>query len=261
RVVNVRPDESENGLRNLKQANIPFVSPAGILDMSYGDISSETDYLVLMNMKDGLIDTEPDVFNYSIGGFSGKFYLDPNPAAYVSVRNGISQPKEDVKIEVSIADQGISGYQIPQIVITTPDGTRYIFTDKTLYLGNNFNSFSSWYLTRIESSTGKDAIHFFYRDIVQQFDNVHRNETHSVLFVYPAYNSNPVINPPRQAPHSGAYDYIKVLERIEFPNGKVVFNSVDNTRQDGQKTRLTSIDIISKTNPTTPIKSFILKND
>ncbi len=116
----------------------------------------------------GLIDTEPDIFSFNIGGFSGKFIFDEN-------RTPVLMPVQDIKIDV---DYNASTMKFDRWTITTPDGVKYYFGDRPTgidaiensYANPNgapsdsevFYSTSSWYLYRIESPNGRHWIELEY---------------------------------------------------------------------------------------------------
>jgi hypothetical protein len=251
RAVKGRPDESGSGL--LDPTFRIYQDQQGVIDLTKIDIGNEETFMNLMRMKDGIMDAEPDVFNFNYSGGSGKFFLDPSPDQTV-IRRCISQPKSDMLIEASIANK-----EIKKIIIKSPDGTTFTFSDKTRFFGEGFSTVTSWYLTKIQSSNGAEEIDFFYKETQDELDQP-LSETYSVKFPYPAYNSNPQIDPVRHSIPTGRYQGIKVLDRIEFTTGKVVFNSVA-TREDSYKTRLVSIDIYDNNNRNSPVKSFTLDND
>lgn len=269
-----KPDEGGSGYLNLRAGNYPFVNNQGILDPSAGDVGAAQDYYFLMLMKDGTLDSEPDVFNYNLSSSSGKFYLDPNPVNWpppasgpdpATTRKGISQPKSDNLIQATIAygtnSSGViidySG-DITQITITAPDGIKYIFSDRTSTPAVGYSATTSWYLTQMQSPNGTETINFFYRNIQDMTEDT-GTETISAFFAGPAYASQPSVTKRATEPPFH-YNSVKVLDHIDFAAGRVVFNSVDN-REDGHKTRLTSIDIFDKNNLSTPLKSFDFNNN
>ena len=83
-----------------------------------GYLNTNYDYnlqQVLTNVSLGLADGEPDLWSYSLpGGPSGKFIINK------SINEIVQYPRTDVKIEVS-------GNDLEEFTITTPDGTKYLF--------------------------------------------------------------------------------------------------------------------------------------
>ena len=140
-------------------------------------INSGTTY-VDVNIANGQVDGEPDIFNFNVGGYSGKFYID--------YKNAVSQgkaayqfvPKQDLKLEF---DDNFLGF-----TIIAPNGTRYIFGryqpvsgpaitahEKTLYQNQSSGEryISSWYLLRIESPDKLFNISLNYQDEAYSYLN------------------------------------------------------------------------------------------
>ncbi|TDE03744.1 RHS repeat protein [Flavobacterium hiemivividum] len=111
-------------------------------------------------------DTQPDIFTFSVGGHSGKFYLDQNML-----------PKHiepsAVKIEILENFFGTGDITNPDMIITTPDGTKYWFggnngaeesfsrMDQILGGGSSPPSIPakmSWYLSKIQTIDNKEII-------------------------------------------------------------------------------------------------------
>jgi len=83
----------------------------------------------------------PDIFSFSIPGYSGQFFKDSGGNLRMTQYNNLKITAE--------------GYKI---TITTPEGVKYIFNDFTYYLNN---SSASWYLSSIVHPAG-DTITFTY---------------------------------------------------------------------------------------------------
>ncbi len=100
------------------------------------------------------IDTEPDIFAFSIPDYSGKFYIDKD-------HNGQLVPRQELKITWS-------GH-VEQFTLLTPEGNRHIFgkhpqsnalaVDKPLLQDETFENTSSWYLARVEVATPQNGNH------------------------------------------------------------------------------------------------------
>ncbi|MCC8185980.1 MAG: SUKH-4 family immunity protein [Bacteroides sp.] len=121
-----------------------------------------------------VIDSEPDVFYYSLPGASGKFLLDKSRGAVLFDKK--------VNIKVDVLHNSTYGYHFQ---ITTPDGVKYLFRTKEIteaysnegalngnttnilddnpsdYLANPVKYTSSWYLTEI-TTPNKRKITFTY---------------------------------------------------------------------------------------------------
>lgn len=116
----------------------------------------------------GLIDTEPDIFSFNIGGYSGKFFFNP-------IQKLVMLEEQDIKVDV-IYDA--TNMKFTRWQITTPDGVKYFFGDRptgvdaientySLTTGwpaanENYYSTSSWYLYRIESPNARHWIELEY---------------------------------------------------------------------------------------------------
>jgi hypothetical protein len=125
---------------------------------------------------DGEYDSEPDLFFFNFGGYSGKFYFNDD-------RTPMLLPEQDVKIEMNYtygSSESIQGF-----TLTTPDGTKYyfgatpsttdtdpveftkVFTDQN---GTGWDKvLSSWYLNKIVSADGNNTISLAYRPVVYSY--------------------------------------------------------------------------------------------
>ena len=119
----------------------------------------------------GLLDTEPDVFSFNIGGIAGKFYFDASRKAHFI-------PQQDFKVEVIYL--GNPTYEFETFILTAPDGTRYYFGGSAYeksgsVSGNGFGGSylkSAWYLYKIESADRLDSITLSYVNEGQSFLNL-----------------------------------------------------------------------------------------
>ncbi|RAW01107.1 hypothetical protein [Pseudochryseolinea flava] len=91
------------------------------------------------------VDPEPDVFNYSVGGISGKFVYDNGDPATIRLI-----PFRDVKIVVTPMSE--TDKRIASFTITTNDGTVYLFSQKV--------DATRW----TEKALGITAVEFLKRD-------------------------------------------------------------------------------------------------
>jgi len=125
---------------------------------------------VLRNIKDGVLDGDPDQFFFSFAGRSGQFVMGPTTTSG-SLKEVRTIPYQKWKIEPTIA-----GGEILSWLITAEDGTQYTFaaaevtTDQSTLsparseagFNRNGESYTSaWYLTQIRSPGG-DVITLYY---------------------------------------------------------------------------------------------------
>ncbi|MCB9082411.1 MAG: RHS repeat protein [Lewinellaceae bacterium] len=103
----------------------------------------------------GTRDSEPDLFSFTIGGRSGKFYFDRDKKC-----NFI--PREDFKMEVTLG----GGTTFNAFKIIDTDGTYYLFSEveqtQETATGSASLHNSSWYLKEVGSADGKHKIFLTY---------------------------------------------------------------------------------------------------
>jgi hypothetical protein len=229
------PDEGTNGF---------FYTRGSIKDAANIEWLDDNEWQDIRGAFMGNNDYEPDIFYFSMPGYSGSFRLGNDDIFY-------SESLDNVKIERF--DYAFRTF----FEITTSDGTLYRFgrdlddnevveksrTDPNRY--NNGNSYyteaiSTWYLTEIVSPSKDDIVYFKYFNQIQQSDLVVTNQSASVRFGYNTGLPSPVINYNTLATH-----YLRdsrELSEVIFTNGKLVFNTEDD-RVDHLFNRLNSIDI------------------
>ena len=121
-------------------------------------------------LANGIKDGEPDIFSFSIGGYSGKFYIAAD-LTNDGVTNGqvVLIPKQDVKITytATASSNCANVYRLQRFTVITPDGVKYEFgsdgatTDAIEITRNNESNFwqaSGWYLKKITSADGVNSI-------------------------------------------------------------------------------------------------------
>jgi hypothetical protein len=141
------------------------------MSSSYWDIPDFDPQTITANDKydiaQGRIDTQPDMYFFNFGEYSGKLYIDKNGDC-------ITIPHTTLKIE-----PGLGPKKRPDgsWVITSPDGKIYTFSTKerssvatlcgaALSAAQDYvkDYVSSWYLTKIEEPGSSRAIQFNYSD-------------------------------------------------------------------------------------------------
>ncbi len=115
-------------------------------------------------------DTEPDLFMFNFGGFSGKFIMqtiDSNG----TIRGKLLNNEYNLKIEL------LDRYTNPYFKVTDPEGTIYEFNkrDKSTTSSTPYNRLhiSGWLLTKITTNT-KQEIFFEYEEDENYIHNISR---------------------------------------------------------------------------------------
>jgi RHS repeat-associated protein len=199
-------------------------------------------------------DLEPDIFSFSIGGYSGKFYLD-------ATRTPILIPKQDIKIEFDNAVNTALDY----FVMVTPDGTRYIFgkdpnntTDVGQYDVNynvqTGNTRTNWHLVKIETQDKLNWIKIAYADESYEYP-MKTSKTHftKISTVQGAFSANTGMQ-------SGGHAFIEMdntlrkdyVNYMSYPVSKRISNittSAGNMQVDFNAT-------VNREDLTKPISSF-----
>lgn len=212
--INGIPDSDVGGSR--------FAKPVNALDIrainggSTTDHKSLRDILKSKNNDPGLwfherLDSEQDIFHYTMPTRSGKFVLD----------DGIPVTIPYVPIKIPYPSGNI-------ITIVDENGINYYF--KQYMVGNdhqNMRAEKEFYLERIVSADKKDEVKFNYTQIAPSNANlgrIYRDDYHTfslttTLGFHPFYSS--------QHYQSGSYQwryyYPPVLNSIEYRGGKVEF--------------------------------------
>lgn len=210
RVVRGLPDEKPGGF---------FTVPDGY---SLEEIYNEpiTLYRENIALKQKLfsneIDSEPDIFSYSLIDESGKFFFDQQSGKFITF------PHSNIKIEWIDTNNGI-------FEITSSKGVKYVFSEVEKNGISSDAVTTSWNISEISNNNGIDKISFdYYPDFMQLF------ETNGSItkYVYLGGSSsgcspesiftNQVINT----------TYPKLLQRIDYDGGYIEFVKSSQTRED-----------------------------
>ncbi len=217
------PDEDQRGYISGTNRTIPTTRSL--------DENALQDFNYLFDISEGRIDTEPDIYYYNFGRYSGKFVFD-------SQGNPILLNHDKMKIE---------RFSMNHFQIMTPDGVKYVFKDTEITSPSGYNFVSSWYLTEIIASGDLDTIRFFYESYNSQ------------SIIYPTQSDAlPVTTGFACNDHSGLATYgshtvnsianTKKISRIEFQGGKILFSSVKDRQDHSWAYRLTNITVIKDIN-------------
>jgi hypothetical protein len=118
-------------------------------------------------------DGEPDIFSFNFAGFGGKFYFKKN-------KEVVLVPMQDIKIIPEFSTNTAEVFHLKAFKIIVPDGTKYYFGDtgdgspaheSNIGDGGNFPEISSgWYLKKVETADGKNAISLNYANEYSRTD-------------------------------------------------------------------------------------------
>jgi YD repeat-containing protein len=211
---------------------IPFeYIPASTIRAATGANASQY-FNYLYNVFENRRDSRYDRYSYNFGGYSGTFFIIPNAG---SVPEIIDLSGSDLQFECLGED----------FKITTPDGTRYNFTpqervsrkqsvyfheisaDPPYPLPSDYETISSWRVSRIVAANGNDVISFTYeksaadsctkRTVMPTKTYGQRDDGINLNQWFPYGASSP------QA-HTDTKYACAVLKNIIFPGGTVTFN-------------------------------------
>ncbi|MGJ1419084.1 hypothetical protein ACR79T_05625 [Sphingobacterium spiritivorum] len=217
-----------------------FIQEAGASDFGTKLAINSSNNIVQTNLLDEYMsqgkDTEPDEFYFSCGNHSGKFIMFPS-GKFETI------PKSNTKIESEISRN--------RWVITTDDGTRYVF-GRTLNGSRNAYEYtdtwnvpfggeniSSWYLVEVLPVNG-NLISFEYVSDKYAFRTVPKQTiTHTV-------GSGGAINVEESKEDNFNYVNGLKLSKIDADNFSVLFESIADRKDLGGARRLSSISLISK---------------
>ncbi|HVY76441.1 MAG TPA: RHS repeat domain-containing protein [Puia sp.] len=117
----------------------------------------------------GYKESEPDIFYFNFGKYSGKFFMNENGQF-------VAAPLEALKIEYATGTA--NPYGLSRWIITTPDGVKYVFGNSLDGTKNAFENNSNasptgtvttaWYLVEIYSPNG-DKISLNYSDVIYSY--------------------------------------------------------------------------------------------
>ena len=123
----------------------------------------------LADAADGEVDSESDIYTFSVGGLTGKFIFDNNKVITML-------PQSNIKVNVELSNNRFKGFSIQ----SPTDGMVYYFGYHPItnvsaleYTDvNDTKQLTSWMLTRIESFDGLHAIDFEYEENIYRFFNL-----------------------------------------------------------------------------------------
>ncbi len=133
----------------------------GVTNLASGDIHDQQNQI-----SGGLIDTEPDLYYFNVGGYSGKFFMDSDGKTFYPI------PYQKLKIYPEAA--------YSRWIIITPDGTKYVFgtsrdNSRSAVETTTTNSFSLAPVTNIITPSNQGPITptaWFLVEIISVNNNV-----------------------------------------------------------------------------------------
>jgi hypothetical protein len=165
------PDDVTGGY--ISTAVLPYIVPTTTFDhfTTESNVSTSinsgvcfynsTDFATVRSVGEGSLDGECDMFQFSVGGISGKFFFK---------KDGTPQLTSQSNVKIAYNRLGGTGY-ITDFTITDGQGIKYFFNqaEGTQAVSSvetpppaSPGYTSSWYLSKITSADGQDEITFTY---------------------------------------------------------------------------------------------------
>ncbi|MBI2285188.1 MAG: hypothetical protein HYU71_15865 [Bacteroidetes bacterium] len=185
----------------------------------------------LLNTSNLFYDAEPDVYQYSYPGGSGKFIIDRN-------RNVILQKQGNLKFLFDVEGKWFK--------ITDEWGTQYFYNDVEIITTNAdpARSISSWQLSKIITPQKDSIIYTYVTDSTWTSASADINETYRTG-CSPITGLTSIVSSPNLYLNNS-------LQRIDFANGRIQFAYDTVSRNDlTAAKRLTGIQLFSRTQSST----------
>ncbi len=198
---------------------------------------------------------QPDIYNYNVGGHSGKFFLKRNKDVVLQ--------NED-KIKITCLDANANAWEI-----ITSNGIKYLFETYEKFTDNGYtpggigDHKSTWYLTKIVTTQNEEIV-FDYLTLAGSYVRPAGN-------LFQSINPNPFYVEPtdRCGTTAGAFPSVNItspgrryenrlLNEIRFKTGKVTF-TYDSRLDVEEDKKLSVVSIFSKVDGTYKLlKEFVL---
>lgn len=205
-------------------------------------MNNDADLRYVDNIRMGITDVEPDIFSFNFPGKSGKFFFNRMGTDKIQL-----VPFTPVKVTKTITTQN----NVNNLSFNINDelGNQFTFGESEREISNvgqPNSAASSWMLEKMISQNQRDVISFSYTSSylniadVFMFQTVSDNiQNHTST---PAYTSGwdtyPTTNPTLSS------TYQKLLQQINFKNGRLTFGLSTNDRQDVSNTNVKSLNNI-----------------
>ncbi|WP_373552384.1 DUF6443 domain-containing protein [Haliscomenobacter sp.] len=165
-------------------------------NVGYTDQFQENDYLY--EVAGRRIETEPDVYYFNFGGYSGRFYIDARKNIYQT-------EKKDVVIQPVYGSEDITSFTIKDMMGNVYEFTATEVTDAFIDCSETavcyraqyvFNS--SWYLTKVTSANGTELMEYEYETLTTPYSPpINLASNHSMTYILPVeYPIEPIQFPP-----------------------------------------------------------------
>lgn len=193
----------------------------------------------LLNNSNPFYDAEPDIYQYSYPGGSGKFIIDRN-------RNIILQNQDNLKFQFDVEGKWFT--------ITDEWGSQYYFKDIEIVTTNAdpARSISSWHLSKIITPQKDSVVYTYVTDSTWTSASADINETYRTG-CSPITGLTSIVSSPNLYLNNS-------LQQIDFANGQIRFVYDTAERSDlAAAKRLTGIQLFSRNrNATSFLREFRL---
>jgi len=193
----------------------------------------------LIAANHGTYDVEADIFQFNIGGTSGKFVYNQEDHQFYTI------PRQDVKIQYTAsASPGV-------FTLTNQNGDIYLFTvtetTTTQPICDPATSSSSthgtsWLLSKIISYDKKDTVSFSYDDVSYTYSTLGTQ----TKYIFESESGSSFDTPPdfRESTCTTSITmHTKRISQITFKNGKIIFNAAASNRCDMDDKALDNVEL------------------
>lgn len=237
RQVRSLPDESKNGFNGEERygTKVTAYLNSGVTPTTPG-INFQNDYAayysLLKDIVEGRADSEPDMFIFSIPGYSGKFYFDQTQNA-TEIKKAKIVPHQNIEItghfDYSFEFNSVRG-RIKKFEIIDERGNLYTFDVKERSAGAyvedaddgspDLDFQNTWYLSNIKDPFNH-TVTFHYKELRK----IAMPPTVTERLVIPEqWSTSPLVNQ--------SFIWEQVLDKITYRNEVIEFIEEEGVRQD-----------------------------
>ncbi|TDS20878.1 YD repeat-containing protein [Maribacter caenipelagi] len=235
---------------NGSNENFPFPSPfvttdfnANFDDLAYAEsIMQYSGNPDLTNISD-FLDSEYDIFSYTINGQGGKFIFKDS----LNYKKPVLIPSKPIRINPIVVSDRLAGLKV-----LDEKGKEFNYgasetnsTQKGVTTAYNIRT--------IISADKTDTINFDYYGDIQQKKSFDENIILTDA-IFPTPNLSPNYYKNTVAVNNTSFYQISRLSRISFKNGFAIFNLIENAT--GNETNVENIEIFSNEDITKPLKTI-----